>query len=101
MEIKLAESLNRLMKSKNMSIRDIANRCDVPKSTISDWINGKVPSQKVLMQLLKISETLDVSLDELVFNHRDSSVKAEVVLSSSFKNDKSHFRITVEKMDEE
>jgi len=97
-KIKLKEVLSREIKNKNMNITQFARNCGVPKSTLHDWLNGRVPNSKNISLLKKLSSYLGVSIEMLLFNEEAGQVGAEVLFSSVFKNKDKTYRLTVERL---
>lgn len=99
--IKLAEVLRREFKSRNLSVSDISKRCAIPIRTLRDWYSGSTkPSAKTLHYTHRLAEFLRVSLHYLLFNIVDEDSRAEVIMSATFKDGKSHYKLTIEKLEE-
>lgn len=70
-----AEQLKKLRQEKNISQEDLAQELFISRQAISKWENGAVTPD--LENLVKLSEILTVSLDELVKGEKRSSDNPE------------------------
>lgn len=99
--IKIHEVLQREFKSRNLSVGEVARRCAIPKRTLQDWYSAKTtPSAKTLTYTQALAEFLNISLNHLLFNVIDKESGAEVIMSATFKDGKSHYRLIIEKLEE-
>lgn len=98
MEVKLAEVLEREFKSQNLSIREVAKNCRIPKATLTDWVNGVKPSARTLHYLYDLADYLRLSLDSLLFNIIDDESKSEIIMSTLFRDQEKSYRITIERL---
>ena len=62
--IAFAHNLRRLLAERSLSLTKVSLATGVPISTLSEWAAGREP--KVSEPLLRLSEFLGVSLDELI-----------------------------------
>lgn len=60
----LGKRIEYLLAGKNLKQIELAEKMNVTKSVISDWVNGR--SQPNAEKLLKLSEILEISIDMLV-----------------------------------
>lgn len=69
------ENLERLIKERNLSARQLAKEIGVKPSSLHDWIgkNGKFPKNPEVYRL--ISEYFDISLNELLFGEPDKKAQ--------------------------
>lgn len=63
--VKLAENLEALMRSRNLTITSVASKIGMNKSTLHNYCNGVVPRN--LLKIKELADLFDVSLGELVF----------------------------------
>lgn len=62
--IELGQTIRKLRINKKLSQKELANKIDVPQSSISDFENGK--GNFNIIKLSLIAETLNTNLDELL-----------------------------------
>lgn len=98
MEIILSEELTRLMKAQNLSVASLARETEIPRTTIHDWVNGRKPSAANIHHLATLTEYFEVSLTELLFGDKDGTNRSKVLFSSSFNDNTSRYKITIEKL---
>lgn len=65
MNMRLKENLRRLIDEKNIQVSQLAITLDIANSTLHGWINGVPPRN--LIELKKLSDFFEISLDELCF----------------------------------
>lgn len=71
----LAKNLKRILDEKGISISELAKKTGVPKSTIMTWLSGRTPD---LIQLDKVTQFLNVSIDEVAFNRKREDLLGEI-----------------------
>lgn len=98
MKIKLKDVLQRELKSRNESIQKLAKKCKIPKTTLTDWSQGVLPSAKNIHHLKTLSDYFDVSLSTLLFNIKDERSSTDVLFSSTFVDDGKRYRLIIEKL---
>ena len=99
--IKISEVLQRKFKSRGLSVAEVSRRLDIPKRSLHSWYTGEnIPSGKALGYTQSLAEFLKISLHHLLFNVIDKESYAEVLMSATFKDGKSHYRLTIERLDE-
>ncbi len=64
-QMKLDKNLKKIMLTQKMSLKKLSTQVGVPPSTIHGWLNGAAP--KSLIDLKKIADFFEISLDELCF----------------------------------
>jgi transcriptional regulator with XRE-family HTH domain len=67
-KIVIQESLRSYLELKSLSQSKLATACGISTSSLHGYLNGTLP--KSLMILIKLSESLGVGLDELVFGEK-------------------------------
>ncbi len=67
-QIVIQESLRSYLELKNLSQSKLATASGISTSSLHGYLNGTLP--KSLMILIKLSQSLGVGLDELVFGER-------------------------------
>lgn len=83
MKIKIDQVLNRLIKEKRLTLKELSKASGVPASTIHEWQNGRSPRDPV--QAKKVADALDVSLNQLLFDEPDKNESIQI--QSIFKED--------------
>lgn len=89
----LASNLKKILEDKEISVSELAKKTGVPKSTILTWLAGRTPD---LIQLDKVTQFLDVSIDEIAFDR-----KREDILSQLFEKVEVHsglYEISIKKV---
>lgn len=66
-----AQKLQKLMEQKGLSNYQLAKDLDVHPSTVANWLDGKEPRRKTLLQLMGY---FDVTLDYLLGNYDDDVI---------------------------
>lgn len=69
--VKLAENLERLMKSKGLTITAVATKIGMNKSTLHNYCNGVVPRN--LVKIKELADLFGVSLSSLLFGEEKQS----------------------------
>lgn len=70
MKICIADNINVLMKARGISsLKELAQRCDIPLTTLHHLKNGRVP--RSWTAVAKLAECLGVSMFYLVFGCED------------------------------
>lgn len=64
----LKNNLRQLIKANNLNALKLSKATAVPRSTISDWLNGVEP--KGLQQVKNVAVYFKISVDELVFGDK-------------------------------
>ncbi len=64
-EIKLHQVLKFELEKRDLSQKDLVSKARIGQSTLHGYLNGVIP--KGLITLIKVSQFLDVSVDELIF----------------------------------
>jgi len=70
-EVKIKERLIVLLRKYEISQAEFSNMTQVNKSTIHGYLQGILP--KGVISLIKISQTFNLSLDELVYGNEKAS----------------------------
>ncbi|MFZ4402473.1 MAG: helix-turn-helix domain-containing protein [Pseudobdellovibrionaceae bacterium] len=91
-KIKLAENLNRLMNSKNLTVTSVARKIGMNKSTLHNYSNGVIPRN--LPKIKELADLLEVSLSELVFGH-----ETEVEHRNLSDGIEGKFEVTIRRVD--
>ena len=99
-KILLADVLKREMKNRQVTLTDLANETGIAKSTLHGWCQRSVPSSRHLHLILKLSEYLNISIAELLFNVRDEKQENKILFSTEFLDGQSRYRFIVEKCDD-
>jgi len=100
-EIKLKNVLERELSNRKISLRELSTRCSIPRSTLHDWISGRIPNSKNLHHLKSLSLYLEISVTTLLFNVDDKIPEKEILVSSAFKDDGKKYTLTIVKESKE
>lgn len=68
MELNYTENVKRLLKEKNIQVKDIANALGIAKENASRLINQDLPTLKTVV---KLAEILNVDISEILFGPQD------------------------------
>ena len=98
MKVKLGQVIQREMKNRGINITSLARETSIPRTTIFDWSEGKLPSAKNIHHLGTLSDYFSISLNELLFDLKDRSSNHEVLFSSTFRDENHQYRLVVEKI---
>lgn len=71
--MQLDKNLKKMMTTKKMSLKTLSTEVRVPSSTIHGWLNGAAP--KSLIDLKRIADYFDLSIDELCFGKNEKQIK--------------------------
>jgi len=94
----IAKILQAEMKRRKVSLNQLAKDCGIPVSVLHGWVNGILPSAKNLYLVRKLSICLDLSVEELLFGLSDKEVARNILFSTTFIDDGTKYRLTVEKL---
>lgn len=87
------KKLKALLKSHNLSVTELANRTNVPRSTIQQWISGTAPN---IYQVEKVASYFNVSIDELVFDKKPKGSMEELFTEALIHT--GHYKIQITKL---
>lgn len=62
----LFNNLNYLIKKKGLSLKKLSDHCDIPISTLHDWVSAPC-NPKDLNALSRLSQFLEIRIDDLLF----------------------------------
>lgn len=69
MELCLAKVLKDLLKNRRLTLKEVSLASGVAVSTLGEWLNNRQPKSPV--QVKKVANTLEVSLNYLLFGEPD------------------------------
>ncbi len=98
MEIVLSKMLEKEMRGRGLTLGTLSKATKIPKSTLSDWINGRLPSSRNIHYLSILSQFFGISLNELLFENSKHPTSNEILFSSSFRDGKTEYKIVIEKI---
>ena len=75
-EIRIRETLNRILKEKNLSISQAARQAGISKGTVHNYVNGVIP--KSISNLKSLADFFEVSIVELILGQTASQPHAMV-----------------------
>jgi transcriptional regulator with XRE-family HTH domain len=81
-----------LLKKHNLSVTEISKRVGVPKTNIQQWMTGSTPN---LVQLNKVAEYFEMSVDELYFGKKTKSLESFV---SELKVHEGIYKVSITKL---
>jgi transcriptional regulator with XRE-family HTH domain len=99
MEIKLHQVIKRELKSRNISLNELARICKIPVSTLHGWGQGTPPSARNLHLLKNLSDYLSLSIAELLFNAKENVKESEILVSTTFTDSDRRYRLVIEKLE--
>lgn len=98
MKVKLGVVIEREMKSLGLTVTSLAKKAEVPRTTLHDWIQGRLPSSRNIHHLSQLSEFFDITLSELLFDSKERSSESEILFSSEFRDQGNRYKIVIEKI---
>jgi transcriptional regulator with XRE-family HTH domain len=93
MDLKIGKVLQNIMDKERHTLSSISKACDVPKSTISEWLNNRAPNPT---QAVKVANYLGISLHFLLFGKDDSQEPIQKILREDFF--KGTFEISIKRV---
>lgn len=100
MKVKLVVVLNREMKARSLTVTKLSRLANIPRSTLFDWSEGRLPSSRNLHYLAKLSNFFKISLNELLFDTKDQINCEEVLFSALFKDGLTNYKLLVVKIND-
>ena len=91
--MKFRTNLKMYQKKNNLSLKEFAEKLDVPLSTAHGWINGVPP--KSIKTIKEISQALNMTFDELCFGDKELAHETDLVISIGPES----FRLIFKKID--
>ena len=67
----ISKKLQSYLETHRLSLSELAERLEVPTSTVHGWLNGVAP--KNILTIKRIANLMNKSLDELCFNETPKS----------------------------
>jgi hypothetical protein len=98
MKIILDKVIESQMKQRKVSLSEISKKTKIPRSTLLDWSHGRKPSSKNIHLLLNLSKFFEITLNQLLFGII-SDTRTEILFTSTFKDNHSTYRLTVERIE--
>lgn len=98
MKIMLETTLKRELKARRLTINAVAKACSIPISVLHAWVNGVLPSAKNLHHIATLANYLDIPVSILLFGEAESNNSETSLFSSTFKDGKSEYRMTIKKI---
>jgi transcriptional regulator with XRE-family HTH domain len=89
----LDKKLKALLKSKNMSVTELAKATGVPKTNIQQWMTGSSPN---IVQADKVAAYFGISLEELVFDRKPKNSIEEIFSEALIHT--GHYKIQITKL---
>ena len=71
LEVKIQEKLSVLLKEYEISQTELSSMTQINKSTVHGYLQGVLP--KGVISLIKLAQTFNISLDELVYGNSKAS----------------------------
>lgn len=81
MELKLQRNLKKLLRSQEMSLKQLSDELNLSPSTVHGWLNGVEP--KSLMEIKKVAAFFGITFDELCFaeNQGNERIETDIVVT--------------------
>ena len=92
-DLRIKTVLKDIMKSKGITLANIAKETGVPKTTISEWLNNRHPN---VVQAAAVANYLGVSLHTLLFGEEDKQEPISKLLKEDLFS--GTFEITVKRV---
>ena len=93
-KLRISETLQRLLKNNNMTLRRLSKESGIPLSSISEWKkNNRNPNAE---DLAKVAEVFDCSIHYLLFGDEDPAEPIQKILKEEFF--KGTFEITLKRV---
>ena len=92
--IKIATNLTSLMKSKNLSLRELSKQAGIPYTTLQEWTANRTPRNPVQFQ--KVANVLGVTMHFLLFGKDDPQEPIQKILKDDFFS--GTFEISIKKV---
>jgi transcriptional regulator with XRE-family HTH domain len=102
-KLKLSEVIQNELQRRNLSITKLSSETGIPRSLLHDWIQSNISptlNNKNIKYIEKLSDYFGVSIVKLIFGNIDEKSKATTLFSSTFKDGRNSYRLTVEKITE-
>lgn len=71
-EVKFPEMLRKLMKNKNLTMKELGEMVGKSESSVSYWLSGKVTPRIGVIQ--KLADIFKVTTDELIYGYKDDNL---------------------------
>jgi transcriptional regulator with XRE-family HTH domain len=86
------KSFKALLEKHNLSVTELSKRVNVPKTNIQQWLTGSTPN---LVQLNKVAEYFNMSVDELYFGRQLKTLESFV---SELKVHEGIYKVSITKL---
>lgn len=87
------KKLKALLKSRNMSVTELAKATNIPKTNIQQWLTGSSPN---ITQVDKVAIFFNISLEELVFDRKPRSTVEDLFSEALIHT--GHYKIQITKL---
>lgn len=71
-EVKFPEMLRKLMKNKNLTMKELGEMVGKSESSVSYWLSGKVTPRIGVIQ--KLADIFNITTDELIYGYKNDSL---------------------------
>jgi transcriptional regulator with XRE-family HTH domain len=85
-ELTLKSQLRLFLEMADITLAELSRRAKVPKSSLSDWLNGSSPRN--ILHVRAVSKVLGTSIDVLMFGQGFRPEKAEEIQLDELIGDK-------------
>lgn len=96
MEIKLKQVLERKFKGKTLG--NLERELGIPKTLLSEWRIGRLPSGKSIIHLKKLADYFGIGLEELIFDVKSEEKKVLATTTFTDEESRKEYRISIEKI---
>ena len=97
-KFKLHEALKDMLEQHDKSITQLARECKIPVSVLHGWVNGTLPSARNLHHIVKLSNHLEVTIEELLFGLKKSSKEPNDIFSCQFDDGEEKYKLIIRKV---
>lgn len=80
----IGKSIKKIREEKNITQEALAEKLNVTRQAVSNWETGK--TQPDIDTIIKISEVLEVSVEEIIYGHKKDTVVNNVVTTRTVKS---------------
>jgi predicted transcriptional regulator len=77
MTIKLSANLKKLLNENDLTVAQLSRASKIPPQTLHNWLHGQEP--KNFLQIKKLANHFEMSVDELVYGERITSRTHQVL----------------------
>lgn len=80
MEIKIGTMLRSILRERDLTLKEVSQKCGVSISTLHEWENNRAPKNPI--QVAKVAQCLGISLHYLLFGFKDPEEALERIIKN-------------------